>query len=282
MKTKNKLTRKEAIAFLEIEEKHFDNYHKSSGEINGEKIKGRWCFDKKQLKKWQKEKNQRVVYLTIGEYTKCFEFAIKMAYSVKSSHGTGIRGVRSEMQTADDFILGILAEFGVQKFLKDQFNIEIDLDMEAHPDSITAQDFTGIIEEDGKRDIKIDVAVKSSKWKSCWNVIPPIEYENRDRKSDIYIFVRVGLPSDHLFRILRNHSFFKRVSKYLIKNEEKGFRKINELDNIPIWICGYSYHKDLKKVESIPGLNFDGYRYVASVNEMKNKNSDWKRIINRF
>jgi hypothetical protein len=29
------LTRKEAIEFLGIEEKHFDNYHKSSGEIVG-------------------------------------------------------------------------------------------------------------------------------------------------------------------------------------------------------------------------------------------------------
>ena len=28
-----KLTRKEAIRYLDIEEKHFDNYHKSSGEI---------------------------------------------------------------------------------------------------------------------------------------------------------------------------------------------------------------------------------------------------------
>lgn len=41
-----KLTRKEAIRYLDIEEKHFYNYHKSSGEIVG--VKGenkRWYLE---------------------------------------------------------------------------------------------------------------------------------------------------------------------------------------------------------------------------------------------
>ena len=278
-----KLTRKEAIRYLDIEEKHFDNYHKSSGEIVG--VKGenkRWYFDKKKLKKWNELKSKRIVELTMKEYTECFEFAIKMAYSIKSRHGTGIRGTRSEMQTADDFILGILAEYGIQKFLKKNYDIEIDLDMVAHPNKITEQDFTGIIEKGKRRDINIDVAVKSSKWKSCWNVIPPIEYENKNRRSDIYIFARVGLPTDHLFRILRQHSFFKKVSSYLKTNKNKGFRMIEKFDTIPIWICGYSYHKNLRKVNAIPGQEFSGERYVASVSEMRNTDNDWKRIIKRF
>ena len=46
------------------------------------------------------------------------------------------------------------------KFLKEQFHVEIDLDMEAHPDSITAQDFTGIIEEVNDEKKKLKVMVK--------------------------------------------------------------------------------------------------------------------------
>ncbi|HRZ30477.1 MAG TPA: hypothetical protein P5274_02315 [Candidatus Paceibacterota bacterium] len=282
-KTIERLTKKEAINFLGIPEKDFDNYFKSSGEIRGYKIGSRWFFDKKVLESWNKMKENRTVKLKIKEYEKCFEFAIKMAYSTRASHGTGIRGVRSEMQMADDFILGILAERGVQKLFKDKFNTAIKLDLVVHPDHITPQDFDGIYDKGKLREAKLGVAIKSSKWKSCWNIIAPIEYENEGRKSDVYIFVRVGLPSDHLFRILRDHSFFKNVKDFL--ENSSGFRKILELEEIPIWITGFSFHKELKKVKEIPGQKFDGkpdYRYVKSVAEMHNSDEDWKKLISKL
>ncbi len=277
------LTKKEAIAFLSISEKEFNNYFQSGKEFTGFKERGRWKFHKSELEKWKSLKESRIVNLTLSEYEKCFEFALKMAYSGKASHGSGIRGVRSEVQMADDFILGILAEHGVKKFLKERFNTEIKLDMEVHPDHITPQDFDGIKENGEWHDAKIGVAVKSSKWKNCWNIIPPIEYENDIRKSDVYIFVRVGLPSDHLFRILREHSFFKNVKDFLEKSE--GFRKIKELKEIPIWITGFSYHEELEKVTKIPGQEFSGnpnYRYVKCVGEMHNSDSEWDEFIKKL
>jgi len=75
-------------------------------------------FEQAELDRWKNEKKNRTVFLTINEYTKCFVLAIQMSYSKKSSAGTGIRGARSEMQQSDDWILGILAEFGLKKFLK--------------------------------------------------------------------------------------------------------------------------------------------------------------------
>jgi len=274
---------KEAQEYLSINKKEFENFFKNSKEIPAVKEKGRWQFKKSDLDSWKKLKEKRTVNLTLAEYEKCFEFAIKMAYSSNASHGTGIRGVRSEVQMADDFILGILAEQGVQKFLKDKFGVEIKLDMEVHPDHITPQDFDGIYEQGKLRSVKIGVAVKSSKVKSCFNIIPPIEYENEGRKSDVYIFVRVGLPSDHLFRILREHSFFKKVKDFL--EEEDNFKKIKELGKIPIWIAGFSYHEEFKKVTEIPGQKFDGnpnYRYAVSVGEMHNSDEDWKELIKKF
>ena len=277
------ITKKEAIEFLSISEKEFDNYFKSGKEFLGFKEKGRWKFKKDELKKWKERKKDRTVYLTLAEYEKCFEFAIKMSYSGKASHGTGIRGVRSEVQMADDFILGILAEHGVQKFLLDKFGIEIKLDMEIHPGYITPQDFDGIMDGNQWRNAKLGVAVKSSKWKNCFNVIAPIEYENEGRKSDVYIFIRVGLPSDHLFRILREHSFFKNVKYFLEASEE--FRKIKMLEKIPIWIAGFSYHEELDKVTEIPGQVFTGnpnYRYVKAVGEMHNSDSDWVDLVRKL
>ena len=277
----NLLNSKQAKEYLNINKKSFDNYFKNSKEIKATKTGGRWWFDASDLDFWKNLKDDRIVILSLAEYEKCFEFAIKMAYSGKASHGTGIRGVRSEVQMADDFILGILAERGVQKFLKDKFNVKVELDIEVHPDHITEQDFDGIYDEGHKlRNVKIGVAVKSSKWKNCFNIIAPIEYENTRRKSDVYIFVRVGILSDHLFRILREHSFFKNVKDFLEKSE--GFKKIKELKEIPIWIAGFSYHKEFDKVTEIPGQKFSGnpdYRYVKSVAEMHNSDEDWKKLI---
>jgi hypothetical protein len=277
------LTKKEAIGYLSINEKEFNNYFSSGKEFSGFKEKGRWKFRKIDLDIWKNLKKERTIILSLSEYEECFEFAIKMAYSGNASHGTGIRGVRSKVQMADDFILGILAEQGVRKFLKEKFNVDIKLDMEVHPDHITPQDFDGIIENSSQRDVRIGVAVKSSKWKNCFNIIAPIEYENDGRKSDVYLFVRVGLPDDHLFRILREHSFFKKVKDFL--EEDNNFRKIQELNEIPIWITGFSYHKELEKVTEIPGQKFSGnpdYRYVKKVGEMHNSDEDWEELIKKL
>lgn len=271
------LTRKEAIAYLNIPEKHFDNYFKSSGEIKGYKESGRWYFGKVELDQWKRLSEARTVKLALTEYEECFEFAMKMAYSTRASHGTGIRGVRSEVQMADDFILGILAEQGLKNFLRAKFNIEIELDMEVHPDHITPQDIQRVKKDNQWYESKICVAVKSSKLKSCYNIIPPIEYENLDRKSDVYIFVRVGLPSDHLFRILRDHSFFKKVKDFF--DSDGRFRKIDELKEIPVWICGYNMYEELERVTEIPGQKFDGYRYIKSVKSMHNSDDDWAKLI---
>ncbi len=277
------LNSREAKEYLGIKKKEFENYFKSSKEIPAFKQGNRWKFKKSDLKNWKNLKKERIVNLSLVEYEKCFEFAIKMAYSGNAKHGTGIRGVRSEVQMADDFILGILAEHGVKKFLEDKFGVKIKLDMDVHPTHITPQDFDGIITNEGTRSVKIGVAVKSSKWKSCFNIIPPIEYEDSRRNSDVYIFVRVGLPSDHLFRILREHSFFKTVKDSLEDSDE--FKKIKELDKIPIWITGFSYIDELDKVTSIPGLEFGGnpsYRYVKSVRDMHNSDNDWKEFIKKL
>ena len=100
------LTKKEAIEFLSISEKEFSNYFQSGQEFLGFKERGRWKFNKSELEQWKLLRNSRIVKLNLVEYEKCFEFALKMSYSGKASHGTGIRGVRSEVQMADDFILG--------------------------------------------------------------------------------------------------------------------------------------------------------------------------------
>jgi len=78
---------KEAVEYLGIEKKEFDNYFKFSKEIKGVKENGRFKFKKSDLEDWKKLKEERTVVLSLSEYEKCFEFAIKMAYASKQSRG---------------------------------------------------------------------------------------------------------------------------------------------------------------------------------------------------
>jgi len=276
-----KLSRKDAIAYLGISDKYFDNYFKNSAEIKGEKEKGRWYFKTSHLDKWKASQECRTIKLSMPEYEKCFEFAIKLVYGGLSLHG--IRGKRTEVQAADDVILGILAEHAIKKFLKDKFKTDIELDEGVHPQEITPQDFDKIKDNNtGKfRVPKLGVGVKASKMKNAFLVLGANEVERADRKSDVYIFARVGLPGDHLFRILRDHSFFGKVRKFFEKNKE--FRKIEKLGDIPVWICGFVYVDELEKVTKIPGQEFtNGHRYTKSVGKMHNSDEEWKQLIGRL
>lgn len=272
----NLITKNEAIEFLGVPSNEFKNYHESSKEIQGEQIRRRWYFNKASLVAWKNLKEARTINLTIDEYETCFEFAIKMVYGGLALNG--IRGQRTEVQAADDVILGILAEHGVKKFLSQKFQTEINLDEEVHPGEITPQDFHEIKEGDAFRKPRLGVGIKASKMKNAFLVLGANEVESHERKSDAYVFVRVGLPSDHLFRILRNHSFFARVRKFLEENIR--FKKIKALENIPVWICGFSYIEELERVTEIPGQEFtNGHRYVKSVARLRNSDEDWKKLI---
>ena len=262
-----------------ISEFKFENYHKFSKEIVGEQIRRRWYFNKSDLATWKELKEDRTIDLSIEEYEKSFEFAIKMVYGGLSLNG--IRGQRTEVQGADDVILGILAEHAIKKFLLEKFETEIKLDEEVHPNIITPQDFDKIKDGDSFRDPNLGVGIKASKMKNAFLVLGSNEVELEDRRSDVYIFARVGLPSDHLFRILRDHSFFGRVRGFLDNNE--GFKKILELDKIPVWICGFTYVSDLERVTSIPGQEFSsGHRYVKSVANLHNSDEEWRDMISRL
>lgn len=273
------ITKKEVPEFLGINEKEFENYFSKSKEVAGEKISGRWYFKKDLLTKWKAKKDSRTVELGVDEYEKCFEFAIKMVYGGLSLHG--IRGQRSEVQAADDVILGILAEYGLKRFLEESFSTKIELDEEVHTSEITPQDIDQIVINGSSRTPKLGVGVKASKMKNAFLVLGANEVEFKNRVSDVYVFIRVGLPSDHLFRILRDHSFFKTAKDFLAQNE--GFKKIKELKSVPVWICGFVFKEELEKVTSIPGQEFsNGHRYVKSVSKLHNEDNDWAELIRRL
>ena len=204
-------------------------------------------------------KQSRIVMLSASEFKQCFEIALKKSHASRTYHKTGILAERGEIDTVFDFFPYILAERGVKKFFKDTFGVKIPLDAEIVQRPLSQQKFE-CIEEKGKlRKVQIRVSVEPNNRERRFHIPGHIdERENIGRKPDVHIFVGVGLSSDHLFRIVRDHSSFK----------------------IPVEIMGYYYHKELKEAvtrQKIKGRSF--HRYVMSLAGIYNSDRDWKKLI---
>lgn len=91
---------------------------------------------------------------------------------------------------SDDFILGILDEKSIAKSMKERLETEDGQDVEIHPENIMPQDIVCVGVDSNRRDPRLKVAVKPSKLKNSCSTIDPLECENPNRKSDVYIFAR--------------------------------------------------------------------------------------------
>ena len=275
------LTKKQAIEFLGLDDKTFDNYFKNAEEfpaLKRNKARGRFLFDEGELKKWQEGNRWRTIELTFDDYAVCLDFALAMHFRgyVTSDWGTGRQ--REFGQKLTNWIKGQLAEVAVQKFFKNEFKVDIDLDFGMH-DDIVPQDIIKITENGKKRDPKLGVGIKSSKPKSAYLVLGENEIVLAKRKSDIYILCRPDIPDDHLLRLTREKiaEVVKNQPYYPVyKNDMPGF------ENIPCEITGYCWIKELEKVTSIPGQEFDGTRYVKKSGLLHRDKKDWEVLIKQL
>jgi len=275
-------TKKEAIAFLGLDDKTFDNYFKNAEEFSALKRvndRGRFKFDENELKKWQDSFRWRTIELTFDDYAICLDFALAMHFRgyVISDWGTGRQ--REFGQKITNWVKGQLAEVAVQKFLKREFNANVDLDFSIH-DEIVPQDILYVTEGGKKREPKIGVGIKSSKQKSAYLVLGENEVTLPERKSDVYIFCRPDIPDDHLLRLTR-----KEVAK-AVENQHyySGYKdKMPSFENIPCEIAGYCWIRELERVTKIPGLDFDnGVRYVKKSGQLHKSKEDWKVFLEKL
>lgn len=272
------LSRKEAIKFLGLDDKTFDNYFKNAGEFNcltRAGNKGRFNFDRAELEKWKRSFCWRTVELTYDDYVLCLDFALAQHFRgyVLSDWGTARQ--REFGQKITNWVKGQLAEVAVKKFLKKEFNVEIELDFRIY-DEIVPQDIIGVLENSIKREPKVNVGIKSSKPKSAYLVLSENEVTLKERKSDIYIFCRPDIPDDHLLRLTREKII------ETIKNQQHYHNykdQIPYFENMPCEIAGFCSIDELEKVNSIPGQDFDGVRFVKKTGLLHRKKEDWEDFL---
>jgi hypothetical protein len=276
------LSKIEAVKFLKLDEKIFDNYFKNAGEFSCLPRKsrvGRFMFDEEQLRKWRDDLTSRTINLDFDDYTLCLDFALAQHFRgyVVSDWGTSRQ--REFGQKITNWIKGQLGEVAVKKFFKKEFGVEVELDFNIYS-NIVPQDIIGVFEKGKMRKPKIGVGIKSSKPKSAFLVLGDNEINLSERRSDIYIYCRPDIPDDHLLRLTKD-LIVKAVK------DKPLFPKYKELlpsfSDIPCEVVGWCGYKELEEVTSIPGQIFDnGTRFVKKSGELHKSKSDWKKLIQQL
>ena len=181
-------------------------------------------------------------------------------------------------QKITNWVKGQLGEVAVKKFFHSQFGVDVELDFEIH-DEIVPQDIIGVAVGDEIRSPRVDIAIKSSKPKSCYLVLSPAEVERDDRKSDYYIFCRPNIPDDHLLRITRD------AVLDIVNGQQHFDRYRNEIpgfENVPCEIAGYCSIDELEIVKGIPGQDFNGIRYVKQSGKLHRNRDEWEYLLSNL
>lgn len=275
------LTKKEAIEFLKIDKKTFENFHKNANEFKAlprKNNRGRFKFSKNELEKWQKSYKWRTVELTMKDYALCLDFALAQHFKGYVMADWGTARQREFGQKVTNWIKGQLAEVAVKKFFEKEFNTIVELDFRIY-EKIVPQDIIAVVENSKRREPKIGVGIKSSKPKSAYLVLSENEVVLEERKSDVYIFCRPDMPDDHLLRITKEKII------EIVKNQQHFPRykdKMPDFVNIKCEIAGWCGIKELKKVTKIPGQDFDGIRYVKQTGKLNRSKAKWKELIEKL
>jgi hypothetical protein len=278
------LTKREAVKFLGLEEKTFENYFLNADEFkclernNG---RGRYLFDQKELSKWLESYKWRTIELTQADYALCLDFALAQHFRgyVLSDWGTARQ--REFGQKITNWVKGQLAEVAVQGFFKKEFSADVELDFSIY-EEIVPQDIISIVENGKKRDPKIGIGIKSSKPKSAFLILSENEVVLKERRSDAYILCRPDIADDHLLRITRD----KIID--VVKNQPHfpSYKDdIPEFTNIPCEVAGWSSVEELEKTEArkIPGLEGAiGFRYVKKTGQLHKDKKSWEELLSRL
>lgn len=139
-------TKKEAIAYVGLDEKIFDNYFKNASEFRCEKRannRGRFYFRKEILDCWINDRRERVIELTFDDYALCLDFALAQHFKGYVLADWGTSRQREFGQKVTNWVKGQLAEVAVKKYFKKEFSIDVELDFRIH-EAIVPQDIIGV------------------------------------------------------------------------------------------------------------------------------------------
>lgn len=267
-----------ASKYLSITRKHLENYSKIGDEISSTRVGIRKLFSKKELDSWLAIRDYGFTKLDQADYIKCLEFAIKSFYLYSSTSDFGTSEQRDAGKFISNFVSGKLGEIAFSKFLKKNFDIDSRLDFDQR-EAVVGQDIVEIAKpRRGKRVYnppKQRLAIKSTKMKNVWLIVPAKEVEDKDRLSDVYILTRVDLYLNHFLRIMREYKALRTLSDIIPKFE-----------SIDAQVCGYISRDNLIVHEPVNTLPSPNQRiqlsYIVRTGDLKKTDREWSKLIERL
>lgn len=275
------LSKREAVRFLGLDKKTFENYFLEADEfscLKREGGRGRYYFSQSALEGWRSGFAWRCMELTLADYSLCLDFALAQHFRgyVLSDWGTARQ--REFGQKITNWIKGQLAEVAVKKFFKREFGVDIELDFEIRED-IVPQDIIKVTKDGAARRPNVGVGIKSSKPKSAYLVLSGNEIGIEGRRSDYYIFCRPDIPDDHLLRLTKERVIeVVRAQPHFPAYREK----MPDFANIFCEVAGWCAIDELEEVTSIKGQVFDGPRFVKKSGRLHKDKANWEELIARL
>lgn len=246
----------------------FNKLVKNGKELPFTKKGVKYIVSSKEIDKWLKLREERKIELNKEDFLKAIKFALQINYKGHTRTDFGTSRQRTFMQAVENWTQGALGEIAFQKFIKDKFDVELQVEFRILEDVI-GQDIVAVKRRKVVNPPKIRVSVKSGKKNGMFLLIPINEVESENRQSEYYVFVRVVYPTDTLARLYRYIPEFRDMDE------------IPELENVTAYIVGYCKREELEK-RKVPEIQIDNEKYVMSTGSLHNSDEDWKNFVEKI
>ena len=291
----------------------------SSGARVGEiqKVKKGASYFLIDVDKWLKDRLlPNTIELTVNDYKRALFRAFKLittADIAKTDFGSSRQRDFGQMWT--DFTRGFLGEIGIEKYFKNKFNIEIELEESEVGDveKYLPTDIVRIKDNGTFRAVNTNISIKTSKLKAMW-----LDIGTQLAHSDAFIFIKIALTTDHLPSFMKDNGFIDKIvemGKELgeIDNVEETkkeiFARVPNTKPSPAYISGYAWKRDMEtgtldihttpkyrtiiggiglyrdktKANKVEGLgDITPPKYMAALGALRWNNTDWTDIKNKI
>ncbi len=291
------LTVEEARDYLELPSvTYLDNYVEA-GELAETRRGDSVVFSQEELDRWRSERN--LFALDMRDYMKCLHFAVGSLYKYCSVAGCATSNSSELAKVVDSFMLQKLGETAFQKFMDKNFKIFIKFEFEFH-EEVVSQEVTEIALPGKWFSVynppeRLRLTVKTIEMGNSRLIVPEPEVEHRRHHHliDVYVMVRVELPSDHLFRVLGESSRLRlgirreetNLPRFEYLEADSGIATeevlIPQLESIQAEIVGYTWLSELLEAGVQPGIPAQELQpsYYLPTGNLRRGDLEWRKLI---
>lgn len=200
--------------------------------------------------KWVKRFRYHFVWLDRDDYTRALVRALWLAPKFAGTDFGGSRQ-RDMGQVWTDTARGFLGEIAISRFLKERFEIDVELERRRGElkDFLSTDIIRIRLPKEDWREPRLTVSVKTTKFNGRWLDAPGGQIEH----SDVFVLIKLGIQRDHFLAFLKAISFLKdklfpsakELGELSDENAKLLWDEIPQFEVIPAYIAGFIAKSEL-------------------------------------